>query len=157
MIHRLALVALAACSWTEAITHDGTTPVAGGPCLQIVHPTRHRWDLYRGATRIGGNTPEAFELATADRPASVTELHHASLLERWGFITAPGMLAGIAMIGPDLFEHDPGHDAEVLGIAGGAVMALSLVVGIALAWRADADEGAAVSDYNAWARVNGCR
>ncbi len=66
------------------------------------------------------------------------------------------MLAGIALLGPETFERDPRHGAEVLAGAGGVLMGLSLVVAIALAWRADADEGATIRDDNAWARVNGC-
>lgn len=154
---RHALVLLAACSWADPITHAGTTPLRGGTCLQIVHPSRHRWDLWRGDTDMGGNARDVYARAMVDHPPSVALIERSSTLEKRGaIIGGVGIGTGWLLVMPYVTHVATGEPGTAAAMTGGILALASLITAGTLAWRSDADQGEAVEDYNAWARAHGC-
>ena len=131
---------------------DGTDTDPAGPCLQITHPGRHQWELYKGDQRVGGNTDTSYEQAYADHPESAALIESSRRLDKLAvLIGAPGMVTGIALgAAGELTSSN-----VTLGIGGGLMAASFLTAGI-LAYLADTRWGDSVAEYNTWAATHGC-
>ena len=150
---RIALLILAGCSWSDSITRMGPTPDPAGPCLQITHPGRHHWELYKGDRRVGYNTDTSYVQAYVDYPESAALMASSRRFDKLAVqLGVPGMLTGIAIAA----AGELASSNVTFGIGGGLMAASFLTAGI-LAYLADSRWGDSVAEYNTWASTHGCR
>ena len=149
---RVAVLLVAGCSWSSAITRMEPTPDPHGPCVQITHPGHHRWDLYKGDARVGPNDAGSYELVYGDHPRSQELLADSQHDEKLAaIIGASGVAAGIATYSAGALASSD----VTLGIGAGLGIA-SLINAGALAYLFDARWGESVDEYNTWAATHGC-